>query len=71
MSISAADMYQRYLQYESDLLQGKTLRIGDRFLTHHDLPEVRAGRQEWEQKAAAEAARSSGRSARRPFQVVV
>lgn len=50
----AQDMLARYLAAEQALLGGKRHRFGwggtERELTHEDLPEIRAGRQEWERK---------------------
>lgn len=52
----AQAMVSAYLQAEQQILLGKRVRIGgsgiERDLTHEDLDLVRAGRQEWERKAA-------------------
>ena len=55
----ATDMLARYLEAESGILSGKTVTFGGRTLTHENLQEVRRGRQEWERRAAAEAAGAS------------
>jgi hypothetical protein len=50
------DMRDAYLAAELDLLRyGKASAFGDRSLTTADLPEIIAGRKEWEARAAAEA----------------
>lgn len=57
---TATDMYDRYLQAEQAVLEGKTIKFagqfGDRLLGMEDLSEIRAGRKEWERKVSAEAA---------------
>lgn len=53
---TATDMLQKYLTAEQALLEGKEVSLGDRRLRMEDLPAIRAGRQEWEQRVAAEAA---------------
>jgi hypothetical protein len=47
-------MLAAYLQAEADVLQGKETRLGDRSYRSEDLPEIRAGRQEWERRVSAE-----------------
>ena len=47
MSDSAASMYAFYVEAEKAVLQGKTVRFGDRILTREDLAEIRKGRAEW------------------------
>lgn len=51
-----ADMLAAYLAAELALLQGKEVAFGDRRLRREDLPEIRAGRQEWEMRVQAEQA---------------
>jgi len=68
---TAAEMLQKYLDAEAAILEGKTVRFGERQLTHEDLQWVQAGRREWEAKAAAETAAALGKPARKPFQVVL
>jgi hypothetical protein len=53
---TATDMYDRYLQAEQAVLEGKTVKFGERLLGMEDLSEIRAGRKEWERKVSAEAA---------------
>lgn len=54
MSI-ATDMRDRYLAAETAILLGQSVKFGERMLTMANLPEIRAGRLEWERRAAAEA----------------
>lgn len=54
---TATDMLAKYLTAESALLEGKEVRFGDRLLKMEDLGAIRSGRQEWERRAAGEAAR--------------
>lgn len=56
---TASDMYARYLAAEQAVLDGKTIKFGERLLGMEDLAEIRAGRQEWERKLASETAGSS------------
>lgn len=68
----AQAMVTAYLQAEAQILLGKEVRIGgsgtDRHFKHEDLPQIRAGRQEWEgrvaalQKAASSAPTFGGRT---------
>lgn len=60
MSTLATTMVAAYLQAETDVLLGKEARLGDRVFRSEDLPEIRAGRLEWERRAAAERDRASG-----------
>lgn len=60
--MTATDMRDAYLAAELDILQhGKSSAFDGRVLTMADLPEIRAGRQEWERRAATEAQAASGR----------
>lgn len=54
-------MLAKYMTAEAAILEGKEVRFGDRTLRMEDLSEVRAGRQEWERRAAAEANLAAGR----------
>lgn len=56
---TAADMLAKYLAAEQAILEGKEARLGDRLLRLEDLAEIRKGRQEWEQRVAAEGRRSA------------
>lgn len=53
---TASDMYAKYLAAEQAVLEGKTVKLGERLLGMEDLSEIRAGRQEWERKMMAELA---------------
>lgn len=55
-------MVDKYLQAEMDVLEGKTTIFAGRTLTMVDLPDIRAGRLEWERRASA--VRSAARGAR-------
>jgi hypothetical protein len=58
-----AEMVAIYLQAEADILaHGQSSAFQGRALTTADLPEVRKGRQEWEERAAAQARAQSGGS---------
>ena len=61
MSI-ATDMLAQYLAAESAVLKGLSVRLGDRQLTRANLPEIVAGRKEWERRVAAEQGAASGNS---------
>lgn len=59
----ATDMLAAYLAAETAVLQGKEVWFGGRRQSMEDLPAIRAGRQEWERRAQAEAQQTtSGRS---------
>lgn len=61
MAINAQEMVEIYLQAEAELLQGgKDVQFNGRRVVMADLPQIRAGRLEWERRASAEA--RSGRS---------
>ena len=52
---TATDMRDLYLQAEQDILRhGQSTAFAGRTLTTADLPSIRAGRKEWEARAAAE-----------------
>lgn len=70
MSI-ATDMLAKYLDAESRLLAGKSVRFNDRQLVSEDLSMIRAGRKEWESRVADEETRAAGTNPRRPIQVVL
>lgn len=57
---TATDMRDAYLAAEVAVLKGQTFRFGERQLTRADLPEIIAGRKEWERRAIDEAARAGG-----------
>ena len=56
----AINMLVKYLAAETALLEGKEVRLGERTLKMEDLPNIIAGRKEWEQRVASEKARQSG-----------
>lgn len=56
---TATDMLAKYLAAESAILDGQEVRFGDRLLKMVNLPEIQAGRKEWEQRVAAETARTN------------
>jgi len=58
---TAAEMVQLYTDAEAKVLQGQTVKMNGRELTRADLASIRAGRQEWEAKAAAEARQAAGK----------
>lgn len=54
--ISAEEMVQIYLQAEVELVEGgKDVQINGRRMTMAELPQIRAGRLEWEGRVAAAA----------------
>lgn len=59
---TATEMLAAYLAAETAVLKGLSVRFGDRMVTRANLPEIIAGRKEWERRVAAEAATAAGRS---------
>lgn len=57
---TATEMLAKYMAAESALLLGKETSVGDRKLSREDLAEIRAGRQEWERRVAAEQSGAAG-----------
>lgn len=57
---TATDMLQKYLDAETAVLQGQTVRFGERWLTLADLPGIRSGRQEWQRVVDAETRTAQG-----------
>jgi len=51
---TATDMLAKYMTAESAVLEGRDVSFGDRRLSMVDLPQIIAGRKEWEQRVAAE-----------------
>lgn len=47
-------MVERYREAEAAILDGQTVQWGDRRVGLPDLPEIRAGRQEWERRLEVE-----------------
>lgn len=62
---TATDMRDAYLAAEKALLLGQSYRMGERQLTMANLPEIQAGRKEWERRAIAEARIAAGGSSPR------
>lgn len=60
MSTLASTMVAAYLQAETEVLLGKEARLGDRVFRSEDLAEIRAGRLEWERRAATERTNAAG-----------
>lgn len=55
MAINAQDMVNAYLKAEVDLLEGgKDVQFNGRRVVMADLPQIRAGRMEWERRLAAQ-----------------
>lgn len=62
---TANDMLQVYLDAELAVLRGLSFRMADgSMLTRANLPEIQAGRREWERRVAGEQAASAGRDDR-------
>ncbi|MHB0925877.1 MAG: hypothetical protein ACYC1F_05180 [Gallionellaceae bacterium] len=51
---TATEMLAKYMAAESAVLEGKDVSFGDRRLGMVDLPDIRAGRKEWENRVAQE-----------------
>jgi len=58
----ATDMLDKYLAAEQAILEGKSVSFGGRTLSHENLQEIRAGRQEWEAKVKAEQTPTANKS---------
>ena len=50
---TATEMLAKYLTAEQAVLEGKTVKFGERLLGMEELSEIRAGRQEWERTVAS------------------
>lgn len=61
MSI-ASDRLARYLDAEKRVLEGKSVRMGDREVRLEDLPEIRKGIEQLKRDVSVEAAAAAGRS---------
>lgn len=57
---TATDMLAKYLAAESAVLKGQSFTLGGRQLTRANLPEIIAGRKEWERRVAQEQAAADG-----------
>lgn len=52
MAVTAQEMLDMYLQAEADVLAGKDVQFNGRRVVMADLPQIRAGRVEWERRVA-------------------
>lgn len=59
---TATDTLAAYQAAEIAILQGQAYRFGDRQLTMVNLPEIQAGRREWERRVSNENAATAGQS---------
>lgn len=57
---TATDMLAAYQKAELALLKGQTYRFGERQITMANLPEILAGRREWERRVSQEQAAAAG-----------
>jgi 4-alpha-glucanotransferase len=57
---TATDMLAAYMAAEKAVLKGLSVRLGERQLTRANLPEIVAGRQEWEARVRAEKTNAFG-----------
>ena len=53
MAVNPQEMLELYLQAEADVLAGKDVQFNGRRVVKADLPQIIAGRQEWERRVAA------------------
>lgn len=58
---TATNMRDAYIAAELAVLSGKSFEFAGRRLAREDLAEIRAGRLEWERRAADEASALAGR----------
>lgn len=56
---TSTEMLAKYLAAEIAVLEGKDVSFGDRRLSMADLPDIIAGRKEWEQRVAVESAKAN------------
>ncbi|HEJ1326877.1 primosomal replication protein PriB/PriC domain protein [Pseudomonas aeruginosa] len=61
MALTAQQMLDKYLEAEAAVLEGRTVIFNGRTHTMEDIEKIRAGRQEWERRAAADRDRAAGR----------
>lgn len=54
------EIIDEYVKAERAVLKGKSYTINGRSLSRENLPEIREGRQEWEQRLSSQSARSAG-----------
>lgn len=53
MAINAQEMLDKYLEAEAAILLGKTTIFNGRTHTMAELPQIQAGRREWERRVSA------------------
>lgn len=51
---TATEMLEKYLAAEQAILDGKSVSFKGRTLSYENLPDIRAGRMEWEARVARE-----------------
>ena len=56
---TASEMLSKYLIAEQALLEGKEVSFGDRRLRMEDLPNIIAGRKEWERRVSEQNLRTA------------
>jgi len=59
---TATEMLGLYIAAEKAVLRNQSYSLGGRSLTRADLPDIVAGRKEWQEKVAAESSSSQGGS---------
>ncbi|PXB58151.1 primosomal replication protein PriB/PriC domain protein, partial [Pseudomonas aeruginosa] len=52
MALTAQQMLDKYLEAEAAVLEGRTVIFNGRTHTMEDIEKIRAGRREWERRAA-------------------
>lgn len=60
MAMTAQEMLDKYLDAEAAVLEGKEINFNGRKLVRADLPQIIAGRKEWERRVNAQAAAARG-----------
>lgn len=60
MAINAQEMLDKYLEAEASILLGKTTVFNGRTHTMAELPQIQAGRREWERRVNAQQAAVRG-----------
>jgi len=58
--MTAQEMLDKYLDAEAAVLEGKEINFNGRKLVRADLPQIIAGRKEWERRVNAQAAAARG-----------
>lgn len=57
---TATDMLAKYIAAETAILEGQSVRFGERILTRANLIEVQQGRRDWERRVNAETRLAAG-----------